>query len=87
MTGIIVGVRVFVDMIGNAVVLEAVDGGNGSGGATFPDHICRIPGEGSASIGSVGIDLADIGILKALPMSLRVSLRARSFMFGATAGM
>lgn len=76
-----------VGIIGRAVVLDIVDGGSGSGGAALSECFRRAPGDGSASIGGKGDDLADIGILNALPISLRVSLRACSFMFGATAGI
>ena len=87
MTGIIDGGKVFVGMVGSAVVLDVVDGGSGSERVPLPGQIRRSPDNLLSTIEGVGNDLADIGILKALPMSLSVSLRACSFMFGATAGM
>lgn len=86
-TGIIDGVKAFVGMVGSAVVLDVVDCGSGSERVPLPGQIRQNPGNLSSTMEGVGNDLADMGILKALPMSLSVSLRACNFMFGATAGM
>ena len=68
--------------VGSAVVLDAAEIGRETG-ATGADS-CDNCGMGGR--GGVASDLAESGALKALPMSLKVSLRTRIFMLGAIAG-
>jgi hypothetical protein len=69
-------------IFGRIVMLDVVDGGCDSVDPVLCDpSICWVVKS------CFGRGFVDMGIRKALPMSLRVSLRARTFMLGATAGI
>jgi hypothetical protein len=71
-----VGITVGTGTPGKAVVLDVVEAGSCSG--------CLLPAEFRSGKGGVGN--AENGTLKAEPISLSVSLRARTCMLGAIAG-
>ena len=78
MTGIIAG---------RVAVLDVIDGVSDSVGPVLRDpSICWVV-KSCIEEACAGRSLVDMGIRKALPMSLSVSLRTRTFMLGATAGI
>ena len=75
-------------IVGRIVALDVVDGISDSVGPVLSDpSVCWVVKSCFEDTCCVGRGFVDMGIRKALPMSLSVSLRTRTFMLGATAGM
>jgi hypothetical protein len=74
-------------IVRRVVVLDVVDCVSDSVGPVLSDPSICWTVKSCFVDACVGRGLVRMGIRKALPMSLSVSLRARTFMLGATAGM